>query len=437
MKIGERIIGLLHVAHLTTGYFTANDQQLLQTLADQTAVALENARLFRTEQATREQAQILREATAALTSTLQLNQVLDSILLRLEQVVPYNSACVFLWEGEALRAVAGRGGSVKEQVLGRSYPLDGGLHQAEPDRHDHALRLVNAIQGFNFSDYTAGWLGLPLIARSEVIGYLTLDSPWAASFSPAQAALAQAFANQAAMAIQNARLFEAVQAGHAQLQLLSRRLVEVQETERRHIARELHDEASQALTSLMVGLRLLERELAQPEVAATRLMELKRMTDSVLENLHRLAMDLRPASLDHLGLVAALRHYIDTFNRQYQPTLTAEFAAVGFAETRLASVVETTLYRIVQEALTNVARHAQATRVDVLLKRRHQRVVIIVEDDGIGFNYETALQSRRLGLLGMRERAEMLGGRLAVESTPGQGTTIQVEIFEERVENEG
>jgi len=166
--------------------------------------------------------------------------------------------------------------------------------------------------------------GLPLIARSEVIGYLTLDSPWAAS----SARLKQPWLKllpTSRPGHSKCRLFEAVQAGHAQLQLLSRRLVEVQETERRHIARELHDEASQALTSLMVGLRLLERELAQPEAATTRLMELKRMTDSVLENLHRLAMDLRPASLDHLGLVAALRHYIDTFNRQYQPALTAEF----------------------------------------------------------------------------------------------------------------
>jgi PAS domain S-box-containing protein len=429
MRIGERVIGVLHAASQEPDYFDSNDQQLLQTLADQTAVALEIARLFKAEQATREQAQILRQATAALTSTLELNQVLDSILLSLEQLVPYYSACVFLWDGEVLQVVAGRGGAVQEQVVGRSYPLEGSPDQAEVDWPEHVLRLINAIQGFNFSDNPVGWMGLPLIARERVIGYLTLDSFGAAPFGQAQAALAQAFANQAAVAIQNARLFAQVRAGREQLQLLSRRLVEVQETERRHIARELHDEAGQTLTSLIVGLRLLEREMAQPEVAAARLTELKRITDNILENLHRLAMDLRPASLDHLGLVAALGQYIETFNRQHFPPLMAQFAAMGLKDVRLSAVVETTLYRIVQEALTNVARHAQATRVDVLLKRRGNQVVIIIEDNGVGFNFETAIQSRRLGLLGMRERAEMLNGRLTVESSPGQGTTIQVEVL--------
>jgi signal transduction histidine kinase len=178
----------------------------------------------------------------------------------------------------------------------------------------------------------------------------------------------------------------------------------------------------------MVGLRLLEREVDRPEAILRRVAELKPLADGVLENLHRLAMDLRPASLDHLGLIVALRQHIKNFNVQHGQTTRAQFAATDFDDERLLPLVETTLYRIVQEALTNVVRHAQATRVDVLLKRRNSQVILIVEDDGIGFDFWAAMRSGRLGLLGMRERAEMLKGNLMVESTPGGGTTIFVEV---------
>jgi len=238
--------------------------------------------------------------------------------------------------------------------------------------------------------------------------------------------LAEALAAQAAVAVQNAGLFEQVRTGRERLQALSRRLVEVQETERRHIARELHDEVGQALTTLMVGLRLVERETQLSERAAARVAELKHMTDGVLENLHRLAMDLRPASLDHLGLVAALRQYIETFGRQND--LLVEFASVGLDGERLPPGVETALYRIVQEALTNVARHAQATSVDVLLERRGSQVITVIEDNGVGFDPKEAARSGRLGLFGMQERVEMLGGTLLVESSVGAGTTVVAEV---------
>lgn len=226
--------------------------------------------------------------------------------------------------------------------------------------------------------------------------------------------------------MENARLFEEERRTADRLQALSRRLVEVQEAERSRIARELHDETSQALTSMMVNLRLLERDAQRPEIVLTRAAELKQMTDSVLENLHRLAVDLRPASLDHLGLVAALRQYIETFRSQHN--LAVQFEAVGLEGERMPTEVETALYRIVQEALTNVVRHASASRVDVILERRNDRLVVVVEDNGAGFDADIALQNGQLGLAGMRERAEMLGGNFVVESEIRKGTTVLVEV---------
>jgi signal transduction histidine kinase len=210
------------------------------------------------------------------------------------------------------------------------------------------------------------------------------------------------------------------------MQSLSRRLVDVQEGERRHIARELHDEAGQALASLRYGLRLLEREVDQGASVTQRVAELMQRTDAVIDSLRGLAADLRPASLDHLGLEAALRQYARSAASKFG--LDVRFKARGFAGPRLPAVVETALYRVVQEAVTNVVRHARATRVDVLVEWRGDRVVVMVEDDGVGFEPARVQRGDHFGLLGIRERAEALGGSLILESAPGSGTTVVVEV---------
>jgi signal transduction histidine kinase len=149
------------------------------------------------------------------------------------------------------------------------------------------------------------------------------------------------------------------------------------------------------------------------------------VVDNVMENLHRLAMDLRPASLDHLGLEAALRQHIQTL--QEKLSLEIKFGIFRVNE-RLPANMEIALYRIVQEALNNVVRHARATRVDVIIQRRDDILILIVEDNGVGYDPAVAMKSDRLGLFGMRERAEMLGGKLVVESAAGKGTTVFVEV---------
>jgi signal transduction histidine kinase len=209
------------------------------------------------------------------------------------------------------------------------------------------------------------------------------------------------------------------------LQSLAHELVRIQEKERYHIARELHDQAGQALSSLKLSLGRLEQDPHCPTHLAVQLKELKGVTDSVLEELHRLAMDLRPVALDHLGLVAALQQFT---NRLDSEQLAVTFRAEGFRGERLSPELETSLYRIAQEALTNVVCHAQASSVGILLERNEQGVRLFIEDDGIGFSPENVKLGDSLGLMGMRERAEMLGGRLTIESAPGMGTSIIVEV---------
>jgi len=230
----------------------------------------------------------------------------------------------------------------------------------------------------------------------------------------------------AVLLIERQRAEEALSRANRQLQVVSRRLVEVQEDERRALARDLHDEAGQALTALVIGLGLLEKDSECTPAIASRTEELKAITDGIMRDLHRLAVNLRPSSLDRLGLAAALRQYTEQFSCEQQATVRLETR--GLEDVRLPPEIETALYRIAQESLTNVARYAHATKVGVALMKNADRLTLMVEDDGVGFDVEEALQRGRLGLVGMRERVDALGGSLKIESAPGAGTTVLAQI---------
>jgi signal transduction histidine kinase len=211
-------------------------------------------------------------------------------------------------------------------------------------------------------------------------------------------------------------------------ELLRRQLLEhvitAQEEERRHIARELHDSTSQNLTSLMVGLLALEGDCDSPQVLQHS-KQLREITAQVLDDVHTLAVQLRPAVLDDLGLSAALERLTQEWQARHSVKTSL---LVYLGNERLAGQLETTLYRSIQEALTNVARHAQAKSVSVLVERRQTDIMAIIEDDGRGFNLEQVQRAGHLGLLGIRERAESLGGKLTIESQPGQGTALYIQL---------
>jgi signal transduction histidine kinase len=266
----------------------------------------------------------------------------------------------------------------------------------------------------------------PLLFSNRLIGTLQLLSQHKGFFTNDNQILLQSYANLAAVAIQNTLLFDEVRRSNKQLHGLSQRLMKAQEEERLHLSRELHDESGQLLTALTVQLGLLERSLDQPGTLRDRIEELKNTANTIQDNLHKLAVNLRPASLDHLGLVTTLGQFIAEFNRQYG--IPVDFEAVGMEGKRLPIEVETAFFRIVQESLTNVVLHARAGRVDVLLNLHDHHVVMIVEDDGIGFLPGSPGLEDHLGLFGMRERIEMLGGSFVIESSPGKGTTVKAEV---------
>src|SRR6476469_9492972 len=210
---------------------------------------------------------------------------------------------------------------------------------------------------------------------------------------------------------------------------LRRKLLHAQEEERRRIARELHDQMGQNLTALNVGLKSLLDGQSRSGLG-TRVQHLQELATQTARDLHRVAVELRPAALDDLGLVKAIRALIETWSTRYR--IDVDFEAGQYKGAGVSSEIETILYRIIQEALNNVAKHSGAKRVDLILRRTEEQVQAIIEDDGRGFDARGKSQSGngsgRLGLLGIRERLGIVGGNFKIESAPERGATLFVRI---------
>lgn len=210
---------------------------------------------------------------------------------------------------------------------------------------------------------------------------------------------------------------------------LLRRLVTAQEDEQRRISRELHDQMGQSLAALMLGLSSL-KDAVQGGPAAQLIHPLQAVANRMADDLHNLVRELRPTALDDLGLHTALSNYIDEWSERTNVVI--DFHSNGFLNQRLGSQLESAIYRIVQEALNNVMKHAKAENVSVILEKRENRVLVIVEDDGVGFDADALLKTparnRGFGLLGMQERLALVGGSFNIESTAGVGTTVLVHI---------
>ncbi|MFN8483236.1 MAG: PAS domain S-box protein [Anaerolineae bacterium] len=221
------------------------------------------------------------------------------------------------------------------------------------------------------------------------------------------------------------------------LQRLSLELMSAQEAERKRISQELHDELGQALTAIRINLAAMERDMPHESGSrlVERLTETGELVDQMLEHVRELSHDLRPTMLDELGLVPTLRWYANRFARRLGIGL--DFEAVNLEE-RPSPEVETAVYRILQEALTNVARYAQARHVKIHLARRDGLLTLTIEDDGVGFDVERSLRKRAgAGLFGMRERAALLGGTLVMQSAPGRGTRLSAEMPMTRKDAQG
>jgi signal transduction histidine kinase len=401
--------------------FTEEDEELVGLLAGQAAVAIENARLYEASTRWSRQLLSLEEVGNALATETDLDRLLDLVVRRLRELLGARVVALALPSGEDLLRFAAVAGEGAEDLLGETFSRSASksgsvLKRRRSERVDSVIDDPEVHQEVTrrFKARTGMWI--PLIARDRVIGVLEIHDreDLDPRFSDDDLRLAETFAARAAVAVE---LSQRVASD------VLRRVVTAQEQERRLLARELHDETGQALTSILLGLKPLEETLAGQQ-GAVALAELRELVVDALQNVRRLAVELRPAVLDDFGLVPALERLAESVAEQ--SGIRIDFnSALG--EVRLPSDVESSLYRVVQESLTNIIKHADASNISVSVVRRESGVAAVIEDDGAGFDQRTVREDG-IGILGMRERLALIDGRLEIESRKGVGTTVVAEV---------
>jgi len=361
----------------------------------------------------------LNEVGNALATETKLQPLLALVAARLRELLGARVVAVLLPDGPHKLRFAAVAGADGHALVGTKVSRDGTRSGLALDRS----RSERAASGpgeppidADFGGRASLWV--PLVVRDRSIGVISVhdkvdgDGP---DFSDDDLRLAETFASRAAVAVD---LSERVARDSLQ------RVVEAQEIERQRLARELHDQTGQTLTSIMLGLKAVEERLPDDPTRGA-VAALGQQVASAMQDVRRIALELRPKVLDDYGLVSALERLTRTFSAR--TGIPVDLEARLSRDERLPAEIETALYRIVQEGLTNIAKHADPTRASVLVTPKNGSVVLVVEDNGNGFD-PAAAHEEGLGIDGMRERVALLEGRLTIESGKEAGTTLVVEV---------
>lgn len=434
MLFGGDLIGVLNVNEQgpTRRKFTEDDGRLLSLFATQAAGAVHNARLFAQTQGRAREFFALYESTSDLTTMRDLPTLLQTIIERAVGLFSAVGGGLYRCDEErqlvhcvvnhnmppALAAIVHRyGEGVTGSVAKTGEPLIIKDYQVWAGR----------IPPFDVEADFSAILSAPMIWQGKVTGVINIhDNASRRRFALGDLELLTLFANHAAIAVENARLLEQVELDRSELQELSSRLLQIQEEERRTLARELHDEIGQALTAVKITVESA-RGLRQADQRAAALDRATGIVQRALDQTRNLSLNLRPSVLDDLGLIPALRWSLD--RQSGLNGWTVHFAA-DTLRMRPSPVVEITCFRVAQEALTNIARHAHAKHVRLELRSEGlAELELIVQDDGTGFDVASALahgsRGTSLGLLGMQERSSLARGRVEITSTQGKGTRVR------------
>jgi signal transduction histidine kinase len=431
-------IGQLHLAPRTPGEsFTPADRRLLDELARQAGQAAHTVQLTadlqrsherleqRVAERTRELSSLL-EISRTVASTLQLRPLVGLILDELKTVVPYTDASILTVESKDLVLLDNRGSAPQSGLLEPHIPQErlGLVWQTvavgSPALIENIYAETGLAQGLRAAigdhseptvPYACSWMIVPLRLRDRVSGVLVIAAHEDNAFTPRHATLALAIANQAAIAIENARLYEQAQ----ELAALE---------ERQRLARELHDSVSQALYGIALGLHTARIQLDRdPDGLPDSLNYLLSLAEAALAEMRALIFELRPESLEHEGLVAALSKQATALRARHNLIVLMDLGE----EPSLPLLAKQELYRIAQEALQNVVKHAHANTVNLALRQTPDTVMLEIRDDGVGFD-PLGSYPGHLGLRSMRERVGRMGGELRIESAPGHGAHLVVQV---------
>jgi signal transduction histidine kinase len=419
----QKTLGTLFLISQDLRDFDEEEIQLLISAGQQIGVAVENASLFAAQQRRAEQFQVIAEVGRQITSIMDIDAVLNQVVHLVQKTFGYDHVALALLEDDyaVYRVGAGRlwedpafdfnPSHLKigdEGVTGRVAASGEALYL--PDVREDTGYVE--MQGSR----TLSELTVPIKVKGEVIGVLDAQSDRLNAFDDSDLIVMQSLADQAAVAIENARLYREAQ-----------KLAVVEE--RNRLARELHDSVTQALYGVTLHAEAAFRQLKnhKMKLAIEQLEELKATAQEALREMRLLIFELRPSVVELQGLIPALRARLEAVEERagIQVEMNIDDQLV------LSERVQDGLYRIAQEALNNALKHAKANQIILNLTRELSHVVLEVTDDGIGFNPEEAVEGGGLGLDGIIERAELLGAELILDSWPERGTTIRVEVFDE------
>ncbi len=437
---GPEPIGSISIFNKMTGAFGLEDERVLTMLASGAVIGLENARLYQEEQARRYEAEqrrhvaeSLRDILTVLNSNRPLEEILHQIVKQASRLLGANAVAIYrLQSKEGPLKVQAAQGLPAEYIATMEIPVGEALvGRAVLYRQPVAVSDIRKIPLLDlkvlqqdgprwellreiFEQYYA-ILAVPLIVKDEVYGGIVLYYNEAREFLEEEVGLAVTFANQVALAIENARLF-----GQAEQAAILE--------ERQRLARELHDSVTQALYGVTMFAEASSRLLTAGKIdmATDHLNELRGTAQEALQEMRLLLFELRPPLLEEEGLAAALQTRLEAVERR--SGLETELKVEGEENSQLPPKIEDGLYRIAQEALNNALKHAQARHIRVSLRQEPQKVTLEICDDGRGFDLAAVRDRAGMGLRGMEERVAQLGAHLTIDSQPDQGTKIKVEV---------
>jgi len=381
---------------------------------------------------------ILHKIDQAILSAKSPQAIVEATLCYIRQLLPCQRANIIIFNFEAAEAtiLGCQGNEGTKLKLGSVLPLDflssvKTIQQGEVNLMEdiQALPHKSPLQQILLAEGIRSYINVPLRVKGELVGSLNLGDNNPGAFTIEYGEVVREVADSLAIGLHQAQLYEEIDQQSGQLRALSTQLAEAEEAERRRLARELHDRVGQSLTSLGLNLTYIQTQLSPMCLGKidSRLEDSQRLLEETMEIIRDVMADLRPEGLDDYGLLAALRCYGERF-----ATRTGLSTLVQGDDLRahLPVSIETTLFRIAQEALTNVAKHAQATQVKLTLEEKNGCVRLTVVDNGLGLNCQ-ALRSPAKGgwgLITMKERARAMGGKLLIESEPDKGTKVVVEV---------
>ena len=468
----EEVLGVIQLGSRTQRKFPPNEIRLLEALGNHMGIAIQKARLYEETLSKAKELSALYSVATVVNQSLDIETVLNSVMYKVLEIFSFDAACVRLLseDGKELRTLAQEGTEnlslfegrlslgpkrLVVLVLNSEKPLYCEDMQNDPEYNRMSYSKRSLMAGFR------GSLIFPLKVKNRPIGAMSFYSKSPHRFSPSEVKLIHSIADHMGIAIENAQLYEQtakqavelaksvgdteaakreleidiaerkrmgeeLKTSREQFRNLAAHLQSVREEERTRMAREVHDELGQSLTALKMDLSWLSKKL--PKNQGPLLQKISSMSgyvDETVKMVRRIATELRPGVLDDLGIVAAIEWHLREFRNR---TGIAYKFSSQLETLPLGKMQSTAVFRILQETLTNVARHAAASQVEVSLEKVEGCVVLRVSDNGRGIKESAMRDTKSLGLLGMRERAVLIGGEVRINGRAGEGTTVTVRI---------